>query len=152
MTFTLTPRISQKTAMTMLHFNHWPGSPLPCTASKEYTSIPISIKKKTAAPFVFTSSVFCLRKSEAVRKTTTELLAAYWAIEELKWSCTGVNFKQVHTSHTGGSVQPRMEEVIGWSGKGGWIWLKRLTGCHGVHVSRVSFQGERYFTVYWPHQ
>ena len=30
----------------------------------------------TAPPFVFTTSVFCLRKPESVRKTTTELLAA----------------------------------------------------------------------------
>ena len=25
--------------------------------------------------------------------------------------------------------------------------VKRVAGCHGVHVSRVSFQGERYSTI-----
>ena len=32
----------------------------------------------TAAPFVFTKSVSCLRKPGAERKTTTELLLAEW--------------------------------------------------------------------------
>ena len=35
-------------------------------------------KELTAAPFVVTTSVFCCRKPEAVRKTTPEPLLAEW--------------------------------------------------------------------------
>ena len=34
--------------------------------------------ERTVPPIVFTKSVFCLRKPEAVRKTTPELLLAEW--------------------------------------------------------------------------
>ena len=35
-------------------------------------------KELTAAPFVVTTSVFCCRKPEAIRKTTPEPLLAEW--------------------------------------------------------------------------
>ena len=35
-------------------------------------------KERTASPFVFTTSVFCLSKPEAERKTTPELLLVEW--------------------------------------------------------------------------
>ena len=53
-------------------------------------------KEETAAPFVFTTSVFCLRKPEAVRKTILELsscwqngeLFLHWVYTELVSSVT----------------------------------------------------------------
>ena len=55
-------------------------------------------KEETAALVVFTTSVFCLRKPEAIRKTTRELLLAeWWTI--FAWVMWGVHYR-VGPSHT----------------------------------------------------
>ena len=59
---------------TVSSFQH--GRKFMLYSDAEALSEHISYTEVTVARFVFTTSVFCLRKPEAVRKTTTELLAA----------------------------------------------------------------------------